>query len=177
MDSAQISVIDPGRIIKVNHAGEHGAVNLYAGQIAIARLRARFLVPELAEFKAHEERHRSIFAAELKRRGLARCRSCWLCGVGGYVLGFLTGLMGARSIATVTVAVERVVLRHLQQQLREIGINDPDATVAISAILSEEQQHHDQSAARVCHDGIRYRMLGSVISAATEAVIWIGMRI
>jgi ubiquinone biosynthesis monooxygenase Coq7 len=177
MNSAQLSAIDPGRIIKVNHAGEHGAVNIYAGQIAIARLRARSLVPELAEFKAHEERHRSIFAKELKRRGLPRCRSYWLCGVGGYVLGFLTGLMGARSIATATVAVERVVLRHLRQQLREIGTNDPEATVAISAILNEEQLHHDQSAARIRQVGVIDRIIGSVISAATEAVIWIGMRI
>jgi ubiquinone biosynthesis monooxygenase Coq7 len=177
MDSARGSDIDAGRIIKVNHAGEHGAVNIYAGQIAMARLRARSLVPELAEFKAHEERHRAIFAKELKRRGLPRCRSYWLCGLGGYVLGFITGLMGARSIATATVAVERVVLRHLKEQLRGIGITDPDATTAISAILSEEQHHHDQSAAHIRHAGVIDRMIGSVISAATEAVIWIGMRI
>jgi ubiquinone biosynthesis monooxygenase Coq7 len=177
MDSARVPAIDAGRIMKVNHAGEHGAVSIYAGQIAMARLRAPFLLPELAEFKAHEQRHRAIFAKELDRRGLPRCRSYWLCGLGGYVLGFLTGLMGARSIATATVAVERVVLRHLQEQLREIGVTDPDATTAISAILSEEQYHHDQSAARMRHAGVIDRMIGSVISAATEAVIWIGMRI
>jgi ubiquinone biosynthesis monooxygenase Coq7 len=177
MDSAQGPAIDAGRIIKVNHAGEHGAVSIYAGQIAMARLRAPFLLPELAEFKAHEQRHRAIFAKELDRRRLPRCRSYWLCGLGGYVLGFFTGLMGARSIATATVAVERVVLRHLQEQLREIGVTDPDATTAISAILSEEQYHHDQSAARIRHAGVIDRMIGSVISAATEAVIWIGMRI
>jgi ubiquinone biosynthesis monooxygenase Coq7 len=117
MKSALARAVDPGRIIKVNHAGEHGAVNIYAGQIAMARLSARFLLNELAEFKAHEELRRSIFAKELKRRELPRCRSYWLCGLGGYVLGFLTGLMGARFIATATVAVERVVLRHLHQQL------------------------------------------------------------
>jgi ubiquinone biosynthesis monooxygenase Coq7 len=93
------------------------------------------------------------------------------------VLGFLTGLMGVQSIAIATVAVERVVLQHLQQQLLNIGITDPDATAAISAILSEEQYHHDQSATRILHAGIIDRMLGSVISAATELVIWIGMRI
>ena len=177
MNSTRASAVDAGRIIKVNHAGEHGAVNIYAGQIAMGRLRARFLLPELAEFKAHEERHRSIFARELRRRGLPRCRSYWLCGLGGYVLGCLTGLMGDRSIATATVAVERVVLRHLRQQLLEIGMTDPDATAAISAILSEEQHHHDRSAARIHHAGVIDRMIGSVISAATEVVIWVGMRI
>jgi ubiquinone biosynthesis monooxygenase Coq7 len=177
MNGARVTAVDAGRIMKVNHAGEHGAVNIYAGQIAATRLRARALLPELAEFKAHEERHRSIFANELKRRGLSRCRSYWLCGLGGYVLGFLTGLMGVRSIATATVAVERVVLRHLRQQLLDIGIKDHDATAAISAILSEEQHHHDQSATHIGHAGVIDRMVGSVISAATESVIWIGMRI
>jgi 3-demethoxyubiquinol 3-hydroxylase len=177
MNSERTPAVNAGRIIKVNHAGEHGAVNIYAGQIVMAKLRAPSLLFELAEFKAHEERHRAIFARELKRRGLPRCRSYWLCGLGGYVLGFLTGLMGARSIATATVAVERVVLRHLREQLQQIGITDPDASIAISAILSDEQRHHDQSAARIRQTGVIDRVIGSVISAATESVIWIGMRI
>lgn len=176
MSAVPSPAVEAGRIIKVNHAGEHGAVNIYAGQIATARLRARGLLPQLAEFKAHEERHRSIFARELTRRGLPRCRSYWLCGAGGYVLGFVTGLMGARFIALATVAVERVVLRHLQQQLLQIGIADPEATAAISSIVGEEQLHHDQSAHHVRHAGRIDRMIGSVISAATESVIWIGMR-
>jgi 3-demethoxyubiquinol 3-hydroxylase len=176
MSGVPSPAVEAGRIIKVNHAGEHGAVNIYAGQIATARLRARGLLPQLAEFKAHEERHRSIFAKELTRRGLPRCRSYWLCGAGGYVLGFVTGLMGARSIAVTTVAVERVVLRHLQQQLLQIGIADPEATAAIASIVGEEQLHHDQSAHHVHHAGMIDRMIGSVISAATESVIWIGMR-
>lgn len=45
------------RIIKVNHAGEHGAISIYTGQIVMARLTARHLIGELAEFRAHELRH------------------------------------------------------------------------------------------------------------------------
>lgn len=166
-----------GRILKVNHAGEHGAVNIYAGQIATAKLRARDLLPDLADFKAHEERHRNIFGKELIRRDLSRCRSYSLCGAGGYALGFITGLMGVQAIATATVAVERVVLRHLQRQLLDIGESDPDAITAISAILSDEQLHHDQFSAYIHEATFLYRMLGSAISATTEMVIWIGMRI
>ncbi|QNA91153.1 demethoxyubiquinone hydroxylase family protein [Massilia sp. Dwa41.01b] len=163
--------------MKVNHAGEHGAVNIYAGQLAAAGWRARILVSELAEFKSHEERHRALFASELARRDLPRCRSYWLCGVGGYLLGFVTGLLGVRSIAIATVAVARVVLRHLEQQLLAIGTTDPHASAAISAILQEEQLHHDHSAAHVSDSGLLHRMLGAVISGATKSVIWIGMRL
>ena len=67
------------RVLKVNHAGENGAVNIYAGQIFLARITAPNIVEELIEFKSHEERHRAIFWAELQRRNRSRCRSYWLC--------------------------------------------------------------------------------------------------
>ncbi|WP_460554252.1 demethoxyubiquinone hydroxylase family protein [Comamonas piscis] len=56
-----------GRVLKVNHAGEHGAVNIYAAQILVARWTAPSLVPTLQAFKAHEESHRTIFWDELQR--------------------------------------------------------------------------------------------------------------
>jgi 3-demethoxyubiquinol 3-hydroxylase len=74
------------RIMKVNHAGEHDAVNIYSGQIFMARFAAHDVVAELTEFRAHEQRHRAIFHAELRRRGHRRCRSYWPCGIGGLAL-------------------------------------------------------------------------------------------
>ena len=165
------------RILKVNHAGEHGAVAIYSGQLLAGRLRARTLLAELAEFKVHEEKHRSIFAGEMERRGVSRCRSYWLCGAGGFLLGVVTGLLGPQAMATMTVAVERVVLRHLESQLQELGQTDPAAIAAISAIIGDEQEHHDRSAARAGRGGVLNRMLAACVSGATEGVIWIGMRL
>ena len=51
-----------GRFLTVDHAGEHGAVWLYTGQILMARLTAPALVSELTEFREHELRHREIFS-------------------------------------------------------------------------------------------------------------------
>ena len=87
------------RVLKVNHAGEHGAVNIYAGQRLVGRITAPSLLPQLREFQSHEEKHRAIFAGELERRGLRRCRSYTLCAVGGYVLGCVTALCGRSAIA------------------------------------------------------------------------------
>ena len=39
------------RILKVNHAGENGAVHIYAGQIAMARWTAAAMQAELREFQ------------------------------------------------------------------------------------------------------------------------------
>lgn len=166
-----------GRILKVDHAGEHGAVNIYTGQIFVARWTAPDLVAELSEFLAHEKRHRAIFAAELERRGRRRCRSYFLCGLGGLVLGLVTGLLGRSAIAATTVAVERVVLRHLEEQVVTLRGNDPSAVEAISAIIDDERQHHDVSAARAKSGRFWPTVLTPVVSVATEFVIWTGMRL
>ena len=56
------------RIIKVNHAGEHGAVNIYRAQLLASWWRKSDLKSALREFLEHEKRHRAIFEAELARR-------------------------------------------------------------------------------------------------------------
>ena len=159
------------RIMKVNHAGEHGAISIYTGQIFMARFTAPDVIDELKEFRSHERRHRALFAAELQRRDRARCRSYWLCGLGGIVLGVITGLFGARAIAATTAAVESVVLRHLEQQLIALRDTDHHAISAIAAIVSEEQQHHDLAAVQAQGSKLWHRVLTPVVSAATEAVI------
>ena len=165
------------RIIKVNHAGEHGAIGIYTGQILMARITAPKMVTELREFRSHEQRHRAIFGAELERRGRRRCRSYWLCGMGGFALGAITGLLGCSAIAATTTAVESVVLRHLEHQITLLQGHDPAAISAISSIVAEEQQHHDQSLGHVQAGTFWSRVLTPIVSASTEAVIWLGMRL
>jgi 3-demethoxyubiquinol 3-hydroxylase len=166
-----------GRVLKVNHAGENGAVNIYAGQILCARLTARDMVSELREFRSHEERHRSIFDAELERRGLRRCRSYLFCGVGGYMLGVISGLLGRRAIAATTVAVERVVLGHLSQQVQVLSDKDPAAVRAISEIVADEKQHFEQSASHLQPGRFWPSVITPVVAISTEAVIWLGMHL
>jgi ubiquinone biosynthesis monooxygenase Coq7 len=165
------------RILKVNHAGEHGAVNIYRGQRLVCFWRDAALKRELEEFHAHEQRHREIFAAELARRGLRRCRSYWLCGAGGMLLGLTTGICGRASIAAVTVAVESVVLRHLELQLVELDGVDAAAHAAVASIVEDERAHHDR-AAQEPRQGIFWpRLIRPAVSAVTEFVIWTGMKL
>lgn len=176
--AGQASAEGPGdRIMKVNHAGEHGAVSIYTGQILVARLTARDVVEELTEFRDHEQRHRSVFAAELRRRGRRRCRSYWLCGGGGLMLGLVTGLLGRSAIAATTLAVESVVLRHLHQQISTLHAVDSAAVEAISSILADENEHHDRSFHQADPGAFWPKVLVPIVSAATEAVIWLGMRL
>ena len=165
------------RVLKVNHAGEHGAINIYRAQIVMARWTARAMVAELREFKVHEERHRHVFGSELQRRSVRRCRSYWLCGVGGFALGCISGLCGSKAIAATTVAIERVVLAHMSQQIAVLQLQDEQAVEAIQSVIDDEKLHHDQSNAVFKGGSFWPAVLGPIISASTEAVIWAGMHL
>jgi len=79
------------KMIKVDHAGENGAVNIYRVQKLVARICAPSLLKDLAEFQTHETQHRKIFSDYLKSRDIRRCISYHLCGAGRYALGVFTG--------------------------------------------------------------------------------------
>ncbi|OYW47104.1 MAG: demethoxyubiquinone hydroxylase family protein [Sphingomonadales bacterium 12-68-11] len=165
------------RIIKVDHAGEHGAVCIYSAQRWFATWRAPDMLDEIEEFIAHERGHRARFAAELERRGRPRCRSYGLCGLGGLALGAATGLAGRQAIAATTVAIERVVLRHMHEQIDALEAADPRATDVLRQIVVEEQEHHDLSKIRLAPDNLWSKLLDPIVSASTEVVIWLGMRL
>lgn len=164
------------RILKLNHAGEHGAVGIYSAQQLVCGWRGLPIEAQVGSFLEDEKRHRRIFAAELARRGRTRCRSYTLCGLGGFVLGLLTGLCGRACIAETTVAVEAVVLKHLHAQIGMLSSIHPRAVAAIRLILDEERAHHD-TAAVVPRKDLLARALRPVVTWTTEAIIWLGMRL
>jgi 3-demethoxyubiquinol 3-hydroxylase len=165
------------RVMKVDHAGEHGAICIYRAQLWFARWRAPDMIDELRAFLVHERRHRALFGAELARRGRRRCRSYHLCGLGGFLLGALTGLAGRRAIAATTVAIETVVLRHMHEQVAVLAAGDPAAAAALRDVIADEQEHHDLSDRRLARPGFWPKLINPVVAASTEAVIWLGMRL
>jgi 3-demethoxyubiquinol 3-hydroxylase len=165
------------RILKVDHAGEHGAVNIYLAQAWVARWRAPEWVPLLREFRAHEEGHRARFGALLASRGRRRCRSYVLCGLGGWVLGFVTGLLGRPAIAATTEAVENVVLGHLREQMQALADSDRAACAAIATIVDEETAHRDTGAELGDPGAFWPRIVTPLVRVSTQAVIWTGMRL
>ncbi|WP_311268600.1 demethoxyubiquinone hydroxylase family protein [Sphingobium sp. WCS2017Hpa-17] len=165
------------RVMKVDHAGEHGAVCIYRVQKWFARWRAPDMVGDLDHFIAHERGHRALFGQELLRRGQRRCRSYLWCGLGGFVLGAITGLAGRHAIAATTVAIERVVLTHMYEQIEALAGIDQEAVAILRHIILEEQEHHDVSLASMNPHGFWRRLLEPVVGLSTHAVIWLGMNL
>src|SRR5688572_2199069 len=143
----------------------------------MARWRTPGDVEQLRGFLAHELGHRARFAVLLAARGRPRCRSYHLCGLGGWTLGLITGLLGHSAIAATTHAVESVVLAHLREQLAVLDGVDPEARAAIAAIVDEETEHHDLAREQFAPGDFWPRVLTPVVRLSTEAVIWLGMRL
>ena len=165
------------RILKVDHAGEHGAVNIYRAQIVVSRITAPELTDTLGEFIAHEQRHRALFWDLMQARGVRRCKSYLLCGFGGYVLGFITAALGRHAIAATTFAVESVVLGHLEEQMIALKDIDPDAHDAVSNIVEEEREHHDHGERLMQTGKFWPALITPIVRFSTETVIWLGMRL
>jgi ubiquinone biosynthesis monooxygenase Coq7 len=161
------------RILKVNHAGEYGAIRIYRAQIWIARRRYPDVVAFLEETLGHEVNHCSLFLGAMPERHARPCRIMTLWGNGGLVLGLLTALLGRQGIWICTAAVEAAVHRHLQDQLLFLRNRDPGLYSLIEAIQSEELMHLDHAEERIVVATFWSRLLRVFISNATEAAIWL----
>ena len=93
------------------------------------------------------------------------------------MLGAVTGLCGRRAIAATTVAIETVVLRHMQVQVAELAILDRPAADTLRDVIADEQEHHDLSDRRLKSPGFWPKIINPAVTASTEAVIWLGMRL
>lgn len=161
------------RIVKVNHAGEHGAIRIYKAQLYLARHFYEDLVPFLEKTLSHEQVHCVRFQSAMPERGARPCRTMSLWSSGGYILGFATAAFGRQAVMICTEAVESTVHRHLGDQLSYLETRDQELYDIINAIRSEEIAHRDYATSRITSRTLSKRLLASLIVAATEIVIWL----
>ncbi|MGO8953879.1 MAG: demethoxyubiquinone hydroxylase family protein [Rhodomicrobium sp.] len=161
------------RILKVNHAGEYGAIRIYRAQILVARHMSPDVVAFLEETLSHEIRHCALFRAAMPQRNARPCRIMTLWGNGGFVLGLLTALLGGQGIWICTAAVEAAVHRHMKDQLRFLRNRDPELHALLVAIQSEELMHLSQAEERIRTTALWSRLLAWAIANTTDGLIWL----
>lgn len=157
-------------VLRVNHAGEAGAIRIYQGQIASGRSGAHRGF--LAETLAHERDHFARFGALMTARGIRPCGALPLWGLGGWLLGWMTGLLGPRAVMTCTEAIERAVHRHLEDQVAVLHRQEPEVCAVIAEIGIEELGHLEFAKANRGPQGWFERTLDGAITAATEILIF-----
>ena len=161
------------RILKVNHAGEFGAIRIYGAQILIARRLFPDIVKMLEDMRDDEIDHCRLFREAMPERGAKPCRVMSLWSLGGYVLGFLTALCGRNMVWICTEAVESAVHRHLQDQLAFLDTRDPDLHALIASIQEQELAHLREAENNQKSQGRSRALLLPVIGGLTDLMIWL----
>ena len=160
------------RILKVNHAGEYGAIRIYRAQLAVARRLRSPLVAFLEDTLTHEVEHCRRFLAAMPSRRSRPCRTMWLWGLGGTALGAITALMGRNATYACTKAVEQTVHHHLEAQLLFLADRDAELHALIADIQVEEQSHLDYATAHLTPSPLN-GAIEAVVNVATSVVIWL----
>lgn len=162
------------RMIRVNHAGEYGAVRIYQGQLATLRdPQARTVVTHMLE---QEKPHLAAFDALLRERRVQPTLLSPLWHVGGYALGAVTGALGTRAAMACTEAVEAVIDQHYAAQETELPDSEADLRRTIAAFRADEAAHHDTAIAEGAHNTALHPVLYHGISMITRAAIWLSTR-
>ncbi len=161
------------RILKVNHAGEFGAIRIYGAQITVARHLFPDIVPALEEMRADEIDHCRLFREAMPARGARPCRIMSLWSLGGYVLGALTALGGRNTVWICTEAVESTVHRHLEDQLAFLADRDPQLHALIASIQQQELAHLREAESRQQGRGLAHALLLPLVSGLTDLMIWL----
>ena len=160
------------RILKVNHAGEFGAIRIYRAQLFVSKILHRDLVAFLAYTLAHEVEHCRKFLSAMPAYQGRPCRMMWLWGMGGYLLGLLTALMGRNAIMICTASVEKTVHVHLEDQIGFLNKRDDGLRALIQEIQIEENEHLEFAETNM-KPSVLHRPLYGLIAASTELVIWL----
>lgn len=172
---------DPGhdalidRIVRVDHAGEYGAVRIYEGQMAVlGRSRA---APAIREMAAQERRHLEAFERLAVERRVRPTALQPLWHVAGYALGVGTALLGERAAMACTVAVEEAIDEHYRRQAARLGPDEAPLKRTIETFRAEEDEHRRIGLAHGAEQAPGYPLLRAAIKSGSRLAIWLSERV
>lgn len=166
-------------ILRVDHAGELGAVHIYRGQRAVlgaARGKDR-IAGQLAHMEAQEAEHLARFDKLLTQHRVRPTALTPLWRIAGFALGAGTALLGEKAAHACTEAVETVIEDHYAGQIAELAEQDPELAAELSKFRDEELEHRDLAVEEGAREAPGYSLLSAVIGAGCRAAIRISEKI
>ncbi len=160
-------------MLRVDHAGELGAVHIYRGQRAVfgAARGGAHMDARLADMEAHEAAHLAAFDRLLTERQVRPTLLAPLWRVAGFALGAGTALLGEKAAHACTEAVETVIEAHYASQVEELKDREPELARAVSGYRDDELAHRDEAAAAGAREAPGYALLSAAIKAGCRAAI------
>lgn len=166
-------------ILRVDHAGELGAVHIYRGQRAVfAQAKGREkITADLTEMEGHEAVHLARFDKLLNEGKVRPTAMAPLWRVAGFALGAGTALLGEKAAHACTEAVEDVIEKHYAGQIAELEGRDPELAAELSKFRDEELAHRDHALSEGAQEAPGYPVLAAVIRAGCRAAIKISEKL
>jgi ubiquinone biosynthesis monooxygenase Coq7 len=170
---------DIAAMIRVDHAGEYGAVRIYEGQLAVLGRRKNSaqsadLIRHMAE---QEQRHLKSFDAMVNARRVRPTALEPLWRVAGFALGFGTALMGEKAAFACTAAVEEAIDEHYAAQLEALGDSDPGLTQTVEDFRADEAAHRQTALDQGAEAAPGYKLLSETIKAGCRVAIKLSEKI
>ena len=163
-------------MIRVDHAGEYGATKIYDGQIAIFGKNSK-LGKTIQHMADQEQEHIDKFNELILEHRVRPTALLPLWNIAGYALGASTALMGEKAAMACTVAVEKVIGEHYQEQLELLGDDHKDLKETISKFRDDELEHHDIGIEHDAENAPGYKIMSKVIELGCKTAIAISKKI
>ena len=165
--------------IRVDHAGERGAVKIYEGQLLALNtlVKDEKLKKTIEEMKVHEKEHCEFFEKEIKKRNIKPTKLLPLWDLLGVTLGFGSTLLGKKAAMLCTASVEEVIDKHYQNQIDQLDKFEKELKNRIIKFREDELHHKDIAYEKGATKKGCYSILDKVIKTGSKIAINISEKI
>ena len=165
--------------IRVDHAGERGAIKIYEGQLLALNtiVKNDSLKKIIEEMKEHEKEHCNYFENEIKKRNIKPTKFLPLWDILGVGLGFGSTILGKKAAMLCTASVEEVIDEHYLNQIRELQSDEKILKEKIIKFREDELHHKDIAYAEGATKKGVYSILDKIIKTGSKIAINISEKI
>jgi len=166
-------------IIRVDHAGERGAIKIYEGQLlALKTIKKDDTLKNIIEkMQEHEREHLLYFEKEIQKRNIKPTYLLPLWDVMGVALGFGTALLGKKAAMLCTASVEEVIEDHYKNQIKKLGKDEKILKAKIEKFKNDEVDHKNIAyESGATNKGI-YSIMDKLIKTSSKIAITISEKI
>ena len=165
--------------IRVDHAGERGAVKIYEGQLLALNtlVKDEALKKTIEEMKVHEKEHSNFFEEEIKKRNIKPTKFLPLWDLLGLGLGFGSTLLGKKAAMLCTASVEEVIDKHYLDQINQLGPDEKELKKKITKFRDDEIHHKDIAYEEGATKKGIYSIMDKIIKTGSKIAINISEKI
>jgi ubiquinone biosynthesis monooxygenase Coq7 len=166
-------------MIRVDHAGEFGAVQIYRGQRAVfERIEGKQHAARLiAHMEEGEQEHLATFDRLIAERQVRPTIMAPIWRVAGFGLGAATALLGEKAAHACTEAVEEVIEEHYGRQSAALAGVDNELKSVVDKFREDEIAHRDTAIDQGAREAPGYPVLSAIIKFGCRAAIRISEKI